>query len=55
MRTVEEGPYLNVERVSIEPAVDELSTNLSSARDGVLVDRTVKEWVTADLAGESDE
>ncbi len=53
VRTVEEGPYLNVDRVSIEPAVDELSRSLDSATDASLAERTVKEWVTADLPQEA--
>lgn len=55
VRTVEEGPYLNADRVSVEPAVDQLSDTLASAGDGVLADRTVKEWVTADPVKDPDE
>ncbi len=48
VRTAGEGPYLNIERVSVEPEVDSLSESLLAASDGVLTDRTVKSWVTAD-------
>ncbi len=49
VRTVEEGPYLNVARVSVEPAVNQLGERLDSAIEEALAGRTVKEWVTADL------
>lgn len=51
VRTAEEGPYLNAERVAIEPAVELLSAQLATAVDGALADQTVKSWVTAE-AGE---
>ena len=55
VRTVEEGPYLNVRRVSIEPAVDDVEERLAEAHADVLGDTTVKEWISAaDDEGESD-
>ena len=53
VRTIEEGPYLNVARVSIEPTVDELDSRLAEARDGVMAETTVKSWVTAPAAEEA--
>ncbi len=47
VRTIEEGPYLNVARVSIEPTVDDLDDRLAAARDEILADTTLKAWVTA--------
>ncbi len=49
VRTVEEGPYLNADRVSVEPEVNELRASLAAATDSALGERTVKEWVTAEL------
>jgi membrane protein len=53
VRTIEEGPYLNVARVSVEPTVDELDDRLTAARNGVMADTTVKAWVTAPVPEES--
>ena len=47
VRTAEEGPYLNAERVAIEPAVETLTGRLDDAIEGALEDHTVKSWVTA--------
>ena len=46
VRTSEEGPYLNAERLSVEPTVDELGDRLAQAVAAELGEKTVKEWVT---------
>lgn len=51
IRTVEEGPYLNADRLRLEGDVDELTDRLTSAGDEVMGERTVKEWVTAPADG----
>ncbi len=51
VRTAEEGPYLNARRVSVEPVVDELDERLQAAREGVLQETTVKEWVLSEVTG----
>ena len=48
VRTAEEGPYLNAERVAIEPAIEVLSEQIATAVDGALADQTVKSWVTSE-------
>jgi membrane protein len=54
VRTAEEGPYLNAERVGVEPAVEALSSTIERAAVEALEDRSVKSWVISGTADESE-